>query len=350
MRINDLEFYLVEIARMGFLTPVRSLLVRLSTDSGLEGWGEAAGAWRPGELSARREALLPILTGRSIFDIEELHAIEALGNPPLRSAVETACWDLLGQAAGQPLCRLLGGEYRQRIPLAARLEGRRPAHAAQIARELSEQGFHTQIVTAVGEVELDQQLLAAVHESLGDRSNLRLDARASYTPDAARELCSQLEYDHLQVLLDPLATRELHPVLALGRQTAVPLGVWRAIRSPVDVVALARGGGVSYLVVDLEQLGGISLGRTCVAIATAAGVTVLLGGRPALGIATAAMLHFAAATPGLSGANETAYHQLRDDVLTEPLRLVNGMMLVPEAPGLGIQIDRAKLERYAVMG
>ena len=61
MRINDLELHLVEIPRTGSRGPVRSLLVRLTTDSGLEGWGEASPTWRPGELTARREALLSVL-------------------------------------------------------------------------------------------------------------------------------------------------------------------------------------------------------------------------------------------------------------------------------------------------
>ena len=101
MKINDLEFHLVEVGCAGSVQPVRSLLVRLTTDSGLKGWGEAGSAWRPGELAARRDALLPVLAGRSIFDIEELHTLEALADAPLRCAVEMACWDLIGRV-GRP--------------------------------------------------------------------------------------------------------------------------------------------------------------------------------------------------------------------------------------------------------
>ena len=104
MKINDLEFHLVEIGCTGLAQPVRSLLVRLTTDSGLEGWGEAGVAWRLGELSARRDALLPVLAGRSIFDIEELHTLEALAPPPLRAAVEMACWDLVGPGGAASRC------------------------------------------------------------------------------------------------------------------------------------------------------------------------------------------------------------------------------------------------------
>jgi L-alanine-DL-glutamate epimerase-like enolase superfamily enzyme len=116
----------------------------------------------------------------------------------------------------------------------------------------------------------------------------------------------------------------------------------------MDVLAMVRSGAAAYVVIDPEQLGGISPARTCAAIAGAAGVSMLLGGRPALGIATAAMLHLAASTPSLTGANESAYHQLRNDVLVEPLELIDGMMTVPQEPGLGVEVDRAKVEQFSV--
>ena len=95
--------------------------------------------------------------------------------------------------------------------------------------------------------------------------------------------------------------------------------MWRAVRSPGDLLALARCDAAAHVVIDPEQLGGISPARACAAIGAAAGISLMLGSRPSLGIATAAMLHLAAATPGLSAANESAYHQLADDVLAEPL-------------------------------
>ena len=347
MKINDLEFHLVEIGSMGLTQPVRSLLVRLTTDAGLEGWGESGLNWRPAELPARRDALLPVLAGRSIFDIEELHTLEALPSASLRCAVEMACWDLIGRALGQPLCRLFGGEYRQRIPLAVRLSGRRPERMARVAREMASQGFHCLVINSSGQVDLDRQMLLAVRESVGDRMTLRLDGLAQYDIETARDLCAAVEYDNLQFLLDPLQTQELYPIASLGRQTSVPLAVCRALHGPADVLAAVRCGAAPLLVLDLDQVGGLAPARACAAIASAAGISALLGGRPTLGIAAAAMLHLAAATPALSGGNETAYLQLQDDVLADPLLIESGMMSVPQMPGLGIEVDRAKIDRYA---
>ncbi len=348
MKINDLEFHLVEVGCAGSVQPVRSLLVRLTTDSGLKGWGEAGSAWRPGELAARRDALLAVLAGRSIFDIEELHTLEALADAPLRCAVEMACWDLMGRSVGQPVCRLLGGEYRRRIPLAVRLSGRRPERLARVAREMAARGFHCQVVSSSGQASLDGQLLHAVRESVGDRMELRLDGLMHYDVQTARDLCAEIERDRPQFLLDPLQAKELYPVAALGRQTRVPLAVGRTVRGAADVLAVVRCGAAPFVALDVQQVGGLAPVRACAAVAAAGGIFALLGGPPTLGIAAAAMLHLAAATPTLSGCNESAYHQLQDDVLTEPLQLDDGMMTVPQGPGFGVEVDRAKIERHAV--
>jgi glucarate dehydratase len=348
MRIADLEFYLVEVPRTGQLAPVRSLLVRLSTDDGAEGWGEGAVSWRPSELLPRRDFILPSLAGRSIFDVEELHAVEALANPPLRAAVEMACWDLVGKIAGQPLCRLWGGEYRQRIPVAARLTGRWPARLAWMARELSGHGYLAQIIELTGEAALDRQILNDVREAAGDSVQLRIDAQAKMTSDAARNFCREIEGQPVQCLIDPLTTHEMQPIAALARQTSVPLGIWRAVRSPADLLNLVRCDAAQHTVIDPEPLGGISAARACVQVGAAAGLTLMLASRPTLGLATAAMLHLAAATPSLTAAHETSYHRLSGDVLSEPLTISDGMMTLPQCAGLGVEVDRGKIEQYSI--
>ena len=348
MNINDLELFLVEIGRSQSSRPVRSLLVRLATDEGLSGWGETAIDWRPDELTARRGVLLPVIAGRSVFDIEDLLLSDVLRDPRLRCAVEIAFWDLLGRATGQPLCHLFGGSFRQRIPMAVRLPDGRPHAVGRIARELAEQGFHSQTVTCTGNLPHDLELIRAVRQSAGDRAELRLDAAEQYDMDGARELCAQLEKERLQFLIDPLREGSLEAVTTLCRQTNVPLAAWRMIGSAADVLALSRRAVMAALIIDPRNVGGLTTARKCAAVAEAAGVCVLCGSRSALGIGTAAMLQLAGATPAFSSANESTYHQLQDDILTSSLEIIDGMTAVPQGPGLGVDVDRAKVERYQV--
>lgn len=346
MIINDLEFFAVEIPCDGHPEPVRSVLVRLATNAGLEGWGEARLDWRPAELPRRREILLSILTGHSAFDIEELLEHEARADPRLKAALEMASWDLVGRAARQPLCHLLGGVYRRHIPLAVRLPAAPPGQTVHLARELAEQGFHFQIVTSGGRLDADLDTLEAIGESSLERVELSFDAQASYDMDSARDLCTELEDRGLKLVLDPLEEQQFDRVAALRRQTNVPVAVRRAIRGAADVLAMIRCGAAENVVVDLQQVGGLLRARQCAAVAQAGGIQASLASGPALGIATAAMLQVAASTPAFAGQNESAYHRLEDDLLVEPLEIADGMVTVPQAPGLGVEVDRAKLEQY----
>jgi muconate cycloisomerase len=314
----------------------------------VEGWGEAQLDWRPDELAGRRNALLPVLAGRSVFDIEDLLGLGAIRSAPLRCAVEMASWDLVGRAAGQPLCHLFGGGYRRRIPLAVRLSGTSAQQVAQLSRELAEQGFHAQILSSLGRLEADLEMAATARQWTQDRAELRLDGAAGYDMDTARDLCGELETAGLKFVLDPLKTRDLEQVASLRRQTSVPLAVWRSVRSPADVLAVVRCGAAPFVVVDLQLVGGMATAKKCAAIAQAAGLGASLAAGPSLGIGMAAMLQLAAATPAYSHCHQSAHHPIRDDFLVEPLEIVEGMIAVPQGPGLGVEVDRAKLERYQI--
>ena len=126
----------------------------------------------------------------------------------------------------------------------------------------------------------------------------------------------------------------------------MPLAAWRAIRGPSDVLTVVRCNAAPFVEIDLEQVGGIVPARTCAAVAAAAGVVPVLGGKTSLGVAAAAMLHVAAAIPAFSTSNEIASRQLRDSVLTDSFEIADGMMVVPQSHGLGVEVDRTKLERH----
>lgn len=348
MKISDLELYLVEARRTAPHPPIRSLLVRITTDSSCEGWGETRTTWRSDELPARRELLLPSLAGHSVYDIEELHRLDCLQSPGLRCAVEMACWDTLTRGLGQPLCNVCGGMYRRRIPLAARLPAGAAEPVVSLSRVLTEQGFHCQMVTASGDAADDLDVTRAVCDAVGGRGEIRLDGANRFDRDTARDLCRELEPLGLKFVLDPLASADVNELASLRRQTGVPLAVSTGIAGPADVVAIARSDAAPYVVIDAEQVGGLSAARKCAVVAEAVNIAPLLGKCDTLGIATAAMLQLVAATPSFSNSNPCAYHELQEDVLSEGLEIVDGMVGVPQGPGLGVEVDRAKVERLQV--
>jgi len=351
MKIADLEFFLLRPTAAGLelgasSEPVeRTLLVRVATANGEEGWGEARTAWRANELSARRDSALPTLAGHNVADVEELLAADGLAPPGMRAAIEMACWDLIGRAARQPLCRLWGGEYRPHVPVALRLPPATPERAAQLAHDLTERGFFHQIVVAAGDIEQDRAVVKEVRQATADRVKLRLDGAGRFAPEAARELCRHLEDEDLEFFLDPLATG-LDGLTALARQTAVPLAVSSSIRAPADVIAVARAGMAPHVVIDIALVGGLWPARKCAIVAAAAHVPASLRGAVGLGVGLAGVIQIAAASPHLALAHECASFQLYEDVLRQSPSIVDGTIALPLGPGLGVDVDRLRLEAH----
>jgi L-alanine-DL-glutamate epimerase-like enolase superfamily enzyme len=348
MKICDLELVLVEVPSRNGPPVVRSLLVRLSTDAGMEGWGECPCTFRAEDLPWRTASLLAMLEGRSPFEIEQIAALDAHTDPRIAAALQTALWDLIGRSARQPLCHLLGGLYRNRVPLAAPLPGQPADSLALVARERAEQGFHSLVLPSSGDPQRDLAALSAVQAVIGERTELRLDGQSRFELHEARDFCRRLEDHALSFFLDPLVEDQAGKLMTLARQTSVPLAAGRSLRSTADVLAAASGGGLHGVVLDLFQLGGLNQTRDAVAVARAGNIGVSLAVSPLLGVGMAAALHLSAALPALDSAHACYYPDLEDDILTEPHPTADGMMAVPAGPGLGVKLDRAKLDRYQV--
>lgn len=348
MKIADVEFALIELRRRVRPANVRRLMVRMTADNGLVGWGEARSIWRSEELAARRQAVLAILAGRSVYEIEELAILDTLADRSIRCAMETACWDLIGKAMGQPVCHLWGGGYRRRIPLAVRLPFGSPDETARLSGELADKGIQAQIIVSTGDPESDVQTIAAIRQQVSERVELRLDGRETYSLSAAQQLCLDLEPYRLQFFLDPMSKATGRDWSTLAGNTTVRLGAGRSLRSAADLFELARLGAVRYVTLDLHNVGGIQSARRCVAVAAAAGIRPVLSCGSSPGPALAAMLHLAGSEPAAAWCNESAHYRLEDDILVESLEVTDGMLAVPQGPGLGVEIDLKKFEQHRV--
>lgn len=348
MKIADLDFYLLDsrTERHGAGNAAEhSLLVRLTTATGQEGWGEARVPWRSSELAPRRERILPVLAGHAVADIEELLAAEAVAPAGLRAAVEMACWDLVSRSARLPLYKIWGGEYRPRIPLAVRVPPAPLERTVQFVRDLVARGFYTQSISATGDVENDATLVATIRQAIPSRVQLRIDGNGRFSAAQAVELCRRLERFGVEFVIDPLETG-VDGLPALIRQTTVRVAVSAPIRSPAAVIALTRCGVPLHVLVDINVVGGLWPARQCAIVAAAAQLPVSLRGAAGLGVALAGVLHLAAATPNLGLAHECEFQQLEENVLRERLAILDGTISVPQTPGLGIEVDRVRVETY----
>lgn len=359
MRITSVDTFLVEIPQRYPIAPyqsryratraTQSLLVRLGTDAGRYGWGECPQRYLGAQLTGEEaHELRPRLMGRDATDWAALYADAGLDGTYVQSAVEMAMWDLLGQQCGQPLYRLLGGLYRERIELAACMGIRPPHEAADIARQYVQQGFTTLKTKAGRALEEDLAQVRAIRDAVGDRLQLRIDPNTGYSPEVCLELARALEPYELQYLEQPMAADRIADSARIRKLTRTPLALNESVTTLSAVREILHQQAADVLLPDTHQCGGIWAVKVVAEMAASAGVPCVMHCSHDLGPKTAAMLHLAACTPNFSLANDCTYYGLVDDILTQPLSIESGHMAVPRQPGLGIKVDLRKVQHYQV--
>jgi L-alanine-DL-glutamate epimerase-like enolase superfamily enzyme len=358
MKIQHLHAFRVRIPQKPPIAPYQNryragtakeaLLIRLETDTGLVGWGETPDDWINRSYEGTPEDRLRAqVLGRDPHELEAFSTENTLGTY-LASGVEMAFQDLIGKAAGQPLYQLLGGAVRKKIELAACMGIRPYAEAKTIARQYVEQGFTTLKTKAGRDAQEDLEMVRGIRDGAGDRLKLRIDPNMGYTPEVAFPLARDLEKYNLEYLEQPMHSTLLAESARLRRRTKTPLALNESVTTTEITLQILRLDAADVLLPDTYQCGGILAVKKVAALCEAAGVPCVFHCAHDLGIKTAAMLHVVASTPNFSLANDCTYYGLEDDIITPLHRIEGGYMPVPEGPGLGIQVDESKLERYRV--
>jgi L-alanine-DL-glutamate epimerase-like enolase superfamily enzyme len=358
MKITQLHALRVRIAQKPPIAPYQNryragrskeaLLLRLETDTGLVGWGETPDDWINRSYEGTPEDRLRTqVLGRDPHELEAWYAENTLGSY-LASGVEMAFWDLIAQAARQPLYQLLGGAVRKKIELAACMGIRPYEEAKAIARQYLEQGFSTLKTKAGRDAQEDLDMVRGIRDGVGDRLHLRIDPNMGYSPEVASSLARDLEKYRLQYFEQPMHLTLLAESARLRKRTTTPLALNESVTTLEIVGQILALRAADFLLPDTYQCGGILAIKKIAALCEAASVPCIFHCAHDLGIKTAAMLHVVASTPNFTLANDCTYYGLEDDILSPVHAIERGHMNVPDGPGLGIRIDEAKLARYRV--
>ncbi len=368
MKIASVETFLVEVplkwpvapyqTRYSALSATSALLVRVETTEGVAGWGEA-----PQDLlgqlfhGSEAEELRPLVLGKDPTAIEAMYADWGLaeldrsrGLPFQQSAVEMAMWDILGKVCGQPVYRLLGGPYRREIELAACMGIRPPKEAAEIAAHYVEMGFTTLKMKAGRMPEEDLTMVRAIRDSVGDRLRLRIDPNMGYSPDVCQQLAVDLEPYNLEYFEQPMPANLIEDSARIRSQTKTPLALNESVTTLAKVREILDMDAADVILPDTFPCGGIWAVKLVVDLAASAAVPCVMHCCWDLGPKTAAMLHLVASTPNFSLANDCTYYGQEGDVIKTPFTVQNGRMTVPETPGLGFEVDTAKVRKFLVNG
>ena len=390
MRISEIHITPVAVAdppllnAAGLHAPYAlRIIVELVGDDGLSGWGEVPGS------EAARAALRTAAEHIIGLDPWGLNAIaamlESLANPDergatpwdqrtwvhVRSAIEVACYDLMGKSVGRPVVDLLGGAARESVPFAAYLFykyegaggefglGRDPSatgwHAARADAALDPAGIVAQAQAMVEhygfksiklkggafEPQVEVDSILALREAFGPDIPLRLDPNAIWQVDTAIAAGKQLE-GLLEYYEDPV--RGQAKMARVAQALDIPLATNMCTTSFADLPGSVAHQSEAIILSDHHFWGGfrasLDLARFCAVF----GRGMSMHSNSHLGISLAAMLHLAAAVPNLTYDCDTHYPwQDGHDLLVNPLRFEAGAISPPSGPGLGIEVDRDRL-------
>lgn len=326
------------------------LVVRLETDDGVVGWGETTVGPEPNfAMAAIEHVVAPAVIGREVWEIETF--LEGFDYPymdvrPYVAGVEMAMWDALGKTKGLPLHQLFGGKRADELPVAYCLGITDAEEAAAQARWASEEGFEV-IKTKGGlDVDGDVERLVAMDEAVDGDLEFRLDGNQTMSFGEAVETAARLEDAgvYLQYFEQPLRVDNLGGYKRLRQRLRTPIGVNEDAYHDRNLFELVREDAIDAAVVDLIPVGGLLPTKKLMGLADEADLSVAHHSSFDLGIKTAAVLHFVAASPVMDLPPDRANYSLARDVIEDRFAVTDGCMTVPEGPGLGVSVSRETVE------
>ena len=339
----------------GSITPGNHVLVHIQDDEGNSGWGETTtwhkvyGYDQRSLCNVLNDYLIPAVTGLDAIGLSALHQCmeEAIPfNYMAKCGIDLAVLDLIGRVTNTPLHGLIGGKQTDRVALIGLIGITPPAQAAELAVNLVKRGFATLKVKIGVSADEDHARLTAIRAAVGAGVKLRVDANQGYDRNTAIGVLSKLEPLKLEWIEQPLPAWDLLGSAALAARLDTPIALDESIYTLHDVHRIIDMRAADVINIKLQKCGGIYPCQRIAAACESAGIPCFLGGCLELALGTAAMAHFYAATPNVVPAIETVPDYYVDDIAKTQLEIENRLLKLPNGPGLGIEVDRAKVEKF----
>ena len=355
--------------------PWRELtFVELLTDRGLVGVGEVRMVNKTSTLVACLEELAPrYVIGSDPFDVERLawNILRAdYGRPEeitqsALAAFEVACWDLMGQALGVPIWKLLGGRMRDRVPAYANgwyQADRDPKAIGRLARKVVERGYRALKLDPFGSASAEiaapdrrvaVDILAAVREAVGRDVQIMVEMHGRFTPSTAVKVATLLEPYEPEWIEEPVPCENPKAMARVRAATNLPIATGERAHTPEDIRPFIEDGLMDIVQVDLTHFGGLLAMKRLAGWADA--YSLLMAPHNVCGpVGTMANLHFAVSTPNykvLEHFNDFADPWVQD-LVDHPPRVdeADGCFAVPERSGLGLRLNHEACARHPRTG
>ena len=350
----SIPFSRAERWALGEWRGISAIIVQIHTQDGTTGIGEVV----PGGPSANvalaaLEALTPLLEGRDAGSICRniqllrygggWHWFPGQANLIL-AGVEVALWDIVGKALGQPLHRLFGGQLRPDIEFMYFLmRSPDPADMINEARTATDSGFRTIYVKLGPNIDEDVELIRRLRTELGESVRFRVDANEEWTPGTALRALVKLEQLDLEFIEQPVRNSDLDSLARLRTRTRVPIAADQSAWTGERILEIVQRGAADVILTDPHREGGLMGFRHAGALCEAAGLPIVYHAFTLLSLSVAAAMHVLSVMPNALLAHQAYPPGFLSHDVTEVVDISTGRAPVPQAPGLGVQLDPEKL-------
>ena len=354
----------------------RYLLVRMTDSDGRVGWGEAPALkdWGGefgryfGESTLISKAVIenylaPALVGVELGNFAEMHArMDAAikGYPYSKAALDFAAYDVTGKWLGVPVHILLGGRFRSHVAVTHSIGLIPIAEAEKEVAKVAAEGIKTIKIKIGVDPKRDIEIVRVIRNAVGDEVELCVDANEGYsTPGEAISTVRAMDKYRLKYVEQPVMGIER--IAEVARAIDPPVMADESAWNAHDVIQISEHRAAQIVSIYTTKPGGLYKAMEVAAVCRAAGIICNVNGSVETGVGNLANIHLAAAAPAatlscvvpVSTPAEWQTGQVggiyyRDDLITAPMKLVNGTIEVPTAPGMGIDVDLAKIEKYRV--
>lgn len=367
MEIDHIDIYKLNIAfqhplkvAIGTIDGAENVVIKITTDTGLIGWGEASPvAYITGDsqesnyVIARQLALL--IKGKDPLAIEsrmaEINSF-TVGEPSIRSAFDMALYDILGKAANLPLYKLLGGETRSiRTNLTIGIQDDVEQTVAR-AKLIIEQGFNA-IKLKVGRPGLqDVAHVQAVRDLVGPDVAIKMDSNQGWDyPTAVANIQAMAQFN-LQYSEQPLKAWDYDNLKRLREKVALPICADESVFDEKDALKLISTGAADYLNIKLGKSGGIHTALKINAVAEAAGCECMIGCFGESRLALSAAAHLAMARPNIYFIDLDSAYDLKEDPVIGGMTYdgnIGGLIHITDVPGHGAAFSEDYLDEESML-
>ena len=360
MKISDVKIYTVDAYRTNWA------FIKVETDEGLYGWGEASLGTNENALEGMISDLKRLIIGRNPLEIEKMlfeiyRDMYWKGGPVLMSAisgVEIAMWDIMGKYFNCPVSTFFGGKIRDKVRMYANawfVGASEPKEFARKAKQTVELGVtalkwdpfgKAHMTITPQEMERAVNIVGAVREAVGSKIDLLIECHGRFGPTAAVQISKELEQFKPMFMEEPCVPDHVESTAYVRSRSNIPIAAGERCYGKYDFEAMFSQNAVDYVQPDVFHAGGLLEGKKVAAMAEAKHLMVSYH-NPSGPVSNAAILQLAATVPNF------CIHEImltdgrfRKEITNEEVVFEDGYIKIPDKPGIGIEVNVDELQKH----